>query len=87
MISELQRVTKRTGILILADFRVIVPRTIFGLAAFAKVFLVGGEHYQGFKDYLTDGGLDTIVEKHHLNEVDRTQLYSGLVDVRKATNS
>jgi ubiquinone/menaquinone biosynthesis C-methylase UbiE len=84
VISELLRVTKQNGTLILADFKVPLPRTIFGVAARAIEFLVGGQHYQGFKDYLRDGGLDTIFEKYNLNEVHRTQLYSGLIDVIKA---
>jgi ubiquinone/menaquinone biosynthesis C-methylase UbiE len=86
IISEMKRIVKQDGALILIDFQVPLPRN--GWAVFARVieFLAGGSHYRGFKDYLANGGLDDILKNHSLREECRTYLKSGLIAAAKVVN-
>ena len=86
VISEIKRVVKLGGALILIDYQVPLPRNVW--AAFARTieFLAGGSHYRGFKDYLRNGGLEGIIMNHHLREHSRTYLKSGLIVMMKVAN-
>jgi len=84
VVSEMKRVVKQHGALILADYQVPLPRNIWAIAARGIEFLVNGSHYEGFKDYLGTGGLDGILRTHNLREEQRARLKSGLVVIVKA---
>jgi len=86
IVSEMKRVVSRDGFLVLADFQVPLPRNIW--AQFARIieFIAGGPHYVGFRDYVKGGGLEEILRRHHLQELDRAYLKSGLLLVIKAAN-
>jgi len=84
VISEMKRVVKQHGALILADYEVPLPRNIWSLAARGIEFLVNGSHYEGFKDYLGSGGLDRVLKIHNLQEEQRARVKSGLVVIVKA---
>ncbi len=86
VISEMKRVVKQEGALIFIDFQVPLPKNVW--ATFARIieFLAGGSHYQGFKDYLRNGGLEEIFKIHGLHEDCRTYLKGGLVVIIKARN-
>ncbi len=86
IISEMKRVVKQNGALILVDFQVPLPRNAWAVFARAIEFLAGGSHYQGFKDYLTNGGLEDILKNHALREEYRTYLKSGLIAATKVVN-
>ncbi len=47
-------------------------------------FVIDGSHYAGFKDYLSSGGLDGILEIHNLWEGQMAHVKSGLVVIVKA---
>jgi ubiquinone/menaquinone biosynthesis C-methylase UbiE len=84
VISEMKRVVKQHGALILADYQVPLPRNIWAIVARSIEFLVNGSHYEGFKDYLSSGGLDGILRTHNLREEQRARVKSGLVVIVKA---
>jgi len=84
VVSEMKRVMKQHGALILADYQVPLPRNIWAIAARSIEFLVNGSHYEGFKDYLGSGGLDGILRTHNLREEQRVHVKSGLVVIVKA---
>ena len=84
VVSEMKRVVKRHGALILADYQVPLPQNIWAIAARSIEFLVNGSHYEGFKDYLGSGGLDDILRTHNLREEQRAHVKSGLVVIVKA---
>jgi len=86
IISEMKRIVKQDGALILVDFQVPLPRNIWAVFARAIEFLAGGSHYQGFKDYLANGGLEDILKNHGLREECRTHLKSGLIAAAKVVN-
>lgn len=83
VVSEMKRVTKQHGSLILVDFQVPLPRNIWGILARSLEFLINGSHYAGFKDYLSIGGLDGILKTHNLREEQRASMKSGLVAIVK----
>ncbi len=84
VVSEMKRVMKQHGALILADYQVPLPRNIWAIAARGIEFLVNGSHYEGFKDYLGSGGLVVILRAHNLREEQRVRVKSGLVVIVKA---
>ena len=86
IISEMKRIVKQDGALILIDFQVPLPRNAWAVFARAIEFLAGGPHYRGFKDYLAHGGLEDILQNHGLREVCRTYLKSGLIAATKVVN-
>ena len=87
IISEMKRVVKQDGALILIDYQAPLPRSVWAVFARAIEFFAGGSHYQSFKDYLRNGGLEDILKSHCLREYCRTYLRSGLIVVTKVANS
>jgi ubiquinone/menaquinone biosynthesis C-methylase UbiE len=79
IISEMKRIVKQNGALILIDFQVTLPRNVWGMSARAIEFLAGWSNYQSFRDYLANGGLEDILKNHSLREECRTTLKSGLL--------
>ena len=47
-------------------------------------FIAGGSHYQGFKDYIENGGLNNILEDHQLVKEKVDYLKSGIAVIVKA---
>jgi ubiquinone/menaquinone biosynthesis C-methylase UbiE len=86
IISEMKRVVKQDGALILIDYQVPLPRNVWATSVRAIEFLAGGSHYQGFKDYLAIGGLEDILKNHGLREECRTKLKNGLLAATKVVN-
>ena len=87
IISEMKRVVKQDGALILIDYRVPLARNVWGMSARAIEYFVGGSHYQSFKDYLAHGGIEDILKNRGLQEKCRTNLKNGLLTATKAVNS
>lgn len=79
VVSEMKRIVKPNGTLIFIDFQVPLPTNIWALFARVIEFLVNGDHYRGFKDYLRNGGMSDLINTNHLHEVDNTLLKSGLI--------
>jgi ubiquinone/menaquinone biosynthesis C-methylase UbiE len=86
IISEMKRVIKQDGILILIDYQVPLPRNAWAVLARSIEFLAGGSHYRGFKDYLAVGGIEDILKNHGLREECRTYLVSGLIVAAKVVS-
>ena len=86
IISEMKRIVKQDGALILVDFQVPLPRNACAVFARAIEFLAGGSHYQGFRDYLASGGLEDILKNHGLRVECRTYLKSGLLAATRVVN-
>jgi len=87
VILEMKRVVSPEGFMVMADFQIPLPGTIWAKAAKTIEFLAGGSHYRGFKDYVKSDGLGEILGNHHLQEYDRAYLKSGLVLVVKVKNN
>ena len=86
VICEMKRVVKHNGKFLFIDFAVPLPLNMWGLVARIIEFLVGGEHYRGFKNYTNDGGLSVIIKEHSIREVERTYFAGKLIFSIKAVN-
>jgi ubiquinone/menaquinone biosynthesis C-methylase UbiE len=87
IISEMKRVVKQDGALILIDYQIPLPGNVLAVSARAIEFFAGGSHYQSFRDYLRNGGLEDILKSYGLREYCRTCRMSGLIVVMKVANS
>jgi len=87
VISEMKRIVKTNGFLILIDFQVPLPGNVWAVCARVIEFLAGGSHYQGFKNYLAIGGLEDILKNHCMLVESRTCLKSGLLTIIKVVNN
>jgi ubiquinone/menaquinone biosynthesis C-methylase UbiE len=86
VIGEMKRVVKLNGKFIFVDFAVPLPKNMWGLFARVVEFLVGGEHYRGFKNYINNGGLSVILKEHNIREVQSIHCTGGLILTIKAAN-
>jgi ubiquinone/menaquinone biosynthesis C-methylase UbiE len=82
IISEMKRVVRQNGTLILIDFQVTLPKNVWGMSVRVIEFLAGQSNYQSFKDYLANGGL----KNHGLRQEYRASLKSGLLVAVMAVN-
>jgi ubiquinone/menaquinone biosynthesis C-methylase UbiE len=87
IISEMKRVVKQDGALILIDFQVPLPNNIWAIFVRTIEFFAGGSHYKAFKDYLSNKGLQNILQNHSLIEECRISLKAGLIVIMKVANS
>jgi ubiquinone/menaquinone biosynthesis C-methylase UbiE len=71
IISEMRRVVKKDGALVIVDYRVPYPQDAYGYAAKAVEKMAGKTHFRYFEDFLRDGGLDSLLRRHHLHEEER----------------
>jgi ubiquinone/menaquinone biosynthesis C-methylase UbiE len=86
IISEMKRVTRKDGALILIDFHVPLPANGWSVIARAIEFFAGGTHYRNFKEYIANNGLDGIIKNYGLREKVRTSLMNGLLMAAKVGN-
>ena len=84
IISEMKRVVKREGALVLIDFYVLLPKSIRAMFAEMIEFLIGGPHYRAFNDCRKNGGLEELLKIHGLQRDSRAFLMGGLLVIVKA---
>lgn len=84
IISEMTRVVKTDGALVLVDYKVPLPRLLSAYLSFVLEYLAGRDHWGCFRDYINQGGLDGILERHGLQEAKRDEL--GPLWVIKTSN-
>ena len=87
IVSEMKRVVKPDGTIIFIDFQVPLPANMWGLFARVIEFLVNGDHYRGFKDYLRSSVINNLISTNHLHEVDRFLFKNGLIIAIRAVQS
>lgn len=86
VIGEMKRVVKHNGKFIFTDFAVPLPKNMWGLVARTVEFLVGGEHYRGFRNYINNSGLSVILKEHSIREIQSIHCTGGLIIIIKAIN-
>ena len=84
MISEMRRVVKEGGALVFIDYKVPLPRILSSYTILVGEFVMGRENNGYFKDYIKQGGLDGLLQKHNLRAEKRAEL--GPMWMIKATN-
>jgi ubiquinone/menaquinone biosynthesis C-methylase UbiE len=86
IISEMKRVVKKEGYLVLIDYQVPLPENVWGAFVRAIEFLAGGSHYGGFKNYLSNKGMKTILNNCSLSEEKKACRINGLIELIKVNN-
>ena len=86
VISEMKRVVKENGYLILVDFKSPLPKTLF--AFFLRIIerLAGKENFKYFKNYLAKGGLPYLLKKNNLEIEKEGELMRNLFLIIKTKN-
>jgi ubiquinone/menaquinone biosynthesis C-methylase UbiE len=72
ILSEMKRVTKMNGGIVLADYNTPLPRNITGISIRAIEKLAGKEHYRCFKKFLEMDGLNSIVKRSGIRVIRQT---------------
>jgi len=86
IIFEMRRVTRRSGSLIFIDFSTPLPRNALAFAIRKLEFLAGCQHHKHFRDYVTHGGLERILEHNGLKAAKRAALIGGNITIELAPN-
>ena len=68
IITEMRRVVKKGGSLVVVDYRVPYPRNAYSHAVRIVEQIAGEEHFRCFRDFIQNGGLESLLEKHGLRE-------------------
>ena len=84
IVSEMKRVVKQEGSLIFIDYQVPLPNNVWAMLARTIEFIAGGSHYYGFRDYIDNGGLKSVLKNHQLFEEKTGYFKSGIVVISKA---
>ncbi|MBN1369280.1 MAG: methyltransferase domain-containing protein [Dehalococcoidaceae bacterium] len=63
IIREMRRVVKPGGHLLFTEFAVPLPLNFMGVSIKLIERMAGGEHFAGFKDFMSNGGLSPLLEK------------------------
>ena len=84
-ISEMKRVVKKGGVLIFSDFSIPLPGNLYACLVKTIEFLARRQHYQYFRDYVAQGGLDAILKKNQLVE-DKRGSPNRLITVIRTKN-
>jgi ubiquinone/menaquinone biosynthesis C-methylase UbiE len=71
ILSEMRRVVKKDGILAIVDYRVPYPQNAYGRAVRLLEQMAGQDHFRCFREFIEDGGLDSLLSWHHLQEEKR----------------
>lgn len=84
VVSEMKRIVKQEGSLVLADFKVPLPKNMWAMFARTIEFIAGGSHYRGFKDFTDNGGLKSILSDHLLFDEKTGCFKGGILEIIKA---
>ncbi|HEX78914.1 MAG TPA: methyltransferase domain-containing protein [Dehalococcoidia bacterium] len=84
VVSEMKRVVKQEGSLVLADFNVPLPGNMWAMFARIIEYIAGGSHYRGFKDFINSGGLKNILNNHLLFKQKAGYFKGGILEIIQA---
>ena len=74
IVSEMKRVVKVGGALILIDYKVPMPFIPSSYTSRVVELVAGREHNRYFQDYMRQGGLEGLMDKHGLRDERRAEL-------------
>ncbi len=77
ILFEMQRVTRKNGVIILADYNVPLPWNIAGISIRIIERLAGAEHYRCFKKFLTMEGLHGVIRRNGIKVIRQTVMKSS----------
>jgi ubiquinone/menaquinone biosynthesis C-methylase UbiE len=71
VISEMKRVVKKEGNLLFIDFHIPLPNNFYSYVIKSMEYFAGADHFNCFKDYIKQGGLDKLLNENQLQEEKR----------------
>jgi ubiquinone/menaquinone biosynthesis C-methylase UbiE len=74
IIAEMKRIVKGEGALIFIDYKVPLPLIPSSYTSRVVELVCGKEHNRCFRDYVRQGGLDGLLDKHRLHAEKRAEL-------------
>lgn len=84
VIEEMKRVVRNQGYLLFADFQVPLPGFLRRMGIKTIERMAGGDHWRGFQEYQSAGGIDAALEGHGLVVRQRSLHLAGLILVIRA---
>jgi len=87
VVSEMRRVVKKDGTLIIVDYRVPYPTDAYGRAVRLLEQMAGQDHYHCFREFISDGGLGPLLSRHGLEEEKREDVGRVPISILKVRNS
>ncbi len=84
VISEMKRVVKKEGGILFIDFYIPLPNNFYSYVIRSMEYFAGRDHFNCFKDYIKQGGLDKLLNKNQLREEKRTFFKNGNIVMIKA---
>jgi ubiquinone/menaquinone biosynthesis C-methylase UbiE len=83
---EMKRVVKKNGKLVLLDFSVPLPKRFSSFLINSLEKFAGRKNFNNFKDYLSEGGLNSMFKKYGPKEEKMAFLKRGLFTIIQAKN-
>jgi len=87
IVSEMRRVVKKDGTLIIVDYRVPYPMDAYGRAVRLLEQMAGQDHYRCFQEFISDGGLGSLLTRHRLKEDKREDVGRMPISILRVRNS
>lgn len=86
IISEMKRVIKERGNLIFIDFQIPLSRGFYSFFIKIIEYFAGKDHYEYFKDYLKQGGLNGTLRENQLRIERSERTKNGIIEMIKVRN-
>jgi len=86
IVSEMRRVVKKGGTLAIVDYSVPYPTNAYGRAARLLEQMAGRDHFRCFREFIRDGGVDSLLSRHGLQEDKREHAGRMPISILKVRN-
>lgn len=86
IISEIKRVTKKGGTIMIVDYNVPLSNNILSLFIKIIEFFAGKYHFEFFNNYIKNGGIDKILNKNRLKAKEEIFFLNRTIKLIKAIN-
>jgi len=87
IVSEMMRVTKPEGSLVLVDYSIPKKNTIYSNLAYKTVHyvekLVGGSHYRNYLKFMKSGGLIAFLKPFNFRIIEQNLIFGGNIGIIK----
>lgn len=80
-ISELKRVVKKGGTLLLADFHAPLPDNPIAYGLELIEYIAGEENYRCYREYLSQGGIPSLLSKNNLQKEKKVLFFFDLINL------
>jgi ubiquinone/menaquinone biosynthesis C-methylase UbiE len=86
IVSEMRRVVKKDGTLAIVDYRVPYPMDRYGRVIRLLEQMAGRDHYRCFREFISNGGLSSLLSRHGLEEDKREDVGRMPICILKVRN-